>query len=94
MMVIGKRVENVQVDVSVNELIKGMEEYFGVSGALHPNPDTYWEWRPQGLVEMVDVSVHGSPHFVESGNVITDDRKQKAYILLRELRKLMEDENA
>lgn len=93
MKVRGSRIERIEIDVSPEDLLMGLQEYFGVKEVFHPVKDTYWDWNKDrnSLVEMKDFSSHGSPDYRESGRLISDDSSLKAYMLLENLRKLMEE---
>lgn len=90
----GKRIEEVEVEVTSTELLKGMLEYFGISELYNPRgSDYHWTWDKgeNKLVEVVDVSRHGTPSYKETGRVISDDVQIKAYMLLENIKKLMEE---
>lgn len=93
MKVIGVKTEKVEVDVTPKELIKGIEEFFCLGEVFSPSYNCYWKWGESGnvLIEMKDISRHGIPNDVMTGRVITNDKVLKAYMLLTELNKLMED---
>lgn len=93
MRIKGTKVESVEIEVTPADLLGGLQRHFGLGEVFSPKNETYWEWSEDGntLVEMMDISRHGSPCYVESGRKITTDKSLKAYMLLTELKKLMED---
>lgn len=93
MIIKGKRIERVEVEVQPEDLLAGIQEYFGLKEVFTSSHSSYWDWSQDGntLVELVDLSTHGSARYSESGRQITDERSLKAYMLLEQLRKLMEE---
>lgn len=93
MTIKGRRVERVEIEVKPEDLLGGLQEYFGLKEVFTPRYNSYWRWSSDGsiLVEMVDLATHGSPRYEESGREITDELSLKAYMLLEPLRKLMEE---
>ena len=91
----GVRTEKVEVEVTPKELLRGIEEFFGLGEVFSPGSNYYWKWDETGntLIEMEDTSRHGIPHDERTGRVITKDKSLKAYILLTELHKLMEEKD-
>lgn len=93
MTIKGRRVERVEIEVKPEDLLAGLQEYFGLKEVFTPRYNSYWDWSQDGssLVELVDLSTHGSARYSESGRQITNELSLKAYILLEALRKLMEE---
>ena len=92
--VVGKKIEKVEVEIPPRELFRGMLEYFGITELYDPRgSDYHWTWDESGnnLVEVVDISSHGTPSYIETGRVISDDVQIKAYMLLENIKKLMEE---
>lgn len=90
----GKRIEEVEVEIAPTELFKGMLEYFGISELYDSrNSDYHWTWDESGnkLIEVVDISRHGTPNYQQTGRVISDNVQIKAYMLLENIKKLMEE---
>lgn len=90
----GKRIEEVEVEIAPTELFKGMLEYFGISELYNPrNGDCHWTWDESGnkLIEVVDISRHGTPNYQQTGREISDNIQIKAYMLLENVKKLMEE---
>ena len=93
MTIKGRRVERVEIEVKPEDLLGGLQEYFGLKEVFTSSHNSYWDWSQDGntLVELVDLSTHGSARYSESGRQITDERSLKAYMLLEQLRKLIEE---
>lgn len=85
MKIRGTKTERVEVEVAPEDLLRGLQQHFGLGEVfLHPAYNNYWQWGEYGntLVEMEDISRHGSPCYQESGRKISDNRSLKAYMLL------------
>jgi hypothetical protein len=86
----GKKVEEVQINVTSIELINGLAKVFGVSPAVQ-NDETDCKWRCEGnkLERYINKSYHGSPNWVLV-DTIDNTVKVEAYQCLIKLKKLLE----
>jgi len=88
----GARVERVEVDVTPEELIKGLQKYFNLFDVCNPPQGVYWKYTDingkRVLVKMTDLSICVQA----SGKQIRDERKLKAYDLLMQLEGLIEED--
>lgn len=89
----GRMVEKVEVEMTPTELLKGLQQYFNIDMLYDTDADTYWNWDESGnaLIELKDTSRHGTPSYKETGRVISDGVQIKAYMLLENIKKLMEE---
>ena len=89
----GKRIEEINIEVEPMELLRGLQRYFGIDALYDTKSDSYWQWSEDGnsLVEMEDIARHGIPNYKETGRRISDNTKLKAYMLLDNVKKLMEE---
>lgn len=81
-----------EVDVNIEELLRGISHEFHINKPLFPDYGSYWKLENKDeeevLVEYVDTSIHGSAHY-EPNREITDKTSIEAYKLLNELNKII-----
>lgn len=88
----GIKKEQVEVEVSPEALLRGLQEYFGITELFTPRRDNYWRWSEDGnsMIELEPITYHGSPQYDTTGRKISDEKQLTAYMLLTELQKLLE----
>lgn len=88
----GIRKEQVEIEVTPEALIRGLQEHFGITELFTPRGDNYWSWSEDGnsMVERELISYHGSPQYMTTGRAISDEKQLTAFMLLTELQKLLE----
>lgn len=90
----GIRKEQVEIEVTPEALIRGLQEHFGINEMFNPRGEKYWCWSEDGnsMIEMEPNSRHGSAQYRPTGKSVSDERQLTAYMLLTQLRKIMEVE--
>lgn len=94
MKVQGIESRRVTVDITAEECIKGLAEYYNLSKVLFPSYHVYWkhEYDSLGnlvrLVKMVNTSRHGSDCYEPSGDFIDDAFTLEVYSHLKALKTL------
>ena len=91
MKLAGTKTQEIEVDITTQEMIRGLYYEAGL-GCVYNSNNTYWWQEDDGgkLYEVEDISYHGSPRDRPTGKVIDEPLKLRAYYLLKELSKVME----
>lgn len=88
----GIRKEQIEIEVTPEALLRGLQEHFGIVELFNPRGDNYWSWSEDGsyMQEMEPATYHGSPKYRPTGRKITDENKLAAYASIRNLKSLLE----
>ena len=73
------------IEVTQEEVLSALWKSVGMGAVHHPKRDTCWKRTEDKLIEMEDISYHGSPQLEPTGVEITDPIKLKQYDLLKQL---------
>lgn len=95
MTITGIQTCTVHVDVTPQELFRGLCQQAGLGAVFQKDNEFFWKeiLEPNGelvtLQEMHDISYHGSPVYRETGKAIRDPAKLSLYQHLKAVQKLM-----
>lgn len=84
------------IEVSTNDILSAIWSICGMSdvfaGDMASNGNYWWKREEGKLVEITDISHHGSPQYEPTGREITDPIKLRQYDLLKQLEKLIREQ--
>ena len=82
----------VTVEIDEKDIIKALWEIAGLSELSVDFRDYYWERKPGKLVEMEEISYHGSPYWLPTGREITDPIKIQLCEEITKLAQLLKEQ--
>ena len=77
----GTEKKKVEIEVTIDDFIEGLETYLGMYDFLHAERDSYWCIHGDKLVRFIDVAYHGSPQY-EVFTTITDKNTIEKFKLI------------
>lgn len=96
MKVQGIESRRVVVDITTEECMKGLAEYYNLTNVLFPPYQIYWECKYDSagklvrLVKMMNTSTHGSDCYEPSGDSIDDEFTLEVYSHLKALKTIFQ----